>query len=329
MEEFKPIEFQQARDFSRKMNTTFEFIRQNFKSLGKAILYIAGPPVLTASLLIGFFFSEFITLSEGLQSSGDAEQLGNYFLSVSFWLQVSLLFVLVFISYVISIATINNYIILYHEKKTNKIEVAEVWSRVQNTFWTYLGTTFLFFIALLLAYIALLIPVFILGAISPFLIFFGFMFFAVAFVFLLISSYLTYFVQLYERKNFFDALVRSYKLINNGKWWSTFGLLFILQLIMGISSYIFMIPYYFVMFTYGLHSVSGESPLQIPDSLYIVAFVCFTLYYMAQMLLSALPNVGIAFQYFNLVELKEARGLMSQIETIGQNDSGPRPEEHF
>lgn len=329
MEEFKPIELQEARDFSRKMNVTFEFIRQNFKPLGKAIVYIAGPPVLTASLLIGFFFSEFITLSESIQSSGNAEQLGDYFLSVSFWLQIALMFVLVFISYVISIATINNYIILYHEKKTNKIEVSEVWSRVQNTFWTYLGTTLLFFLALLLAYIVLLIPIFVLAGISPFLIFFGFVFFVGGLIFLFISSSLTYFVQLYERKNFFDALTRSYKLVNNGKWWSTFGLLFILQLIMGISSYIFMIPYYIVMFSYSLHSISGESPMQIPDSLYIIAFVCFTLYYMAQMLLSALPNVGIAFQYFNLVELKEARGLMNQIETIGQNDSGPRPEEHF
>jgi hypothetical protein len=48
------------------------------------------------------------------------------------------------------------------------------------------------------------------------------------------------------------------------------------------------------------------------------------------MLLSTLPNVGIAFQYFNLVELKEARGLMSQIETIGQPSIDPnRPEENF
>jgi hypothetical protein len=40
--------------------------------------------------------------------------------------------------------------------------------------------------------------------------------------------------------------------------------------------------------------------------------------------------VGIAFQYFNLVELKEARGLMSQIETIGQPGVDPnRPEETF
>jgi hypothetical protein len=48
------------------------------------------------------------------------------------------------------------------------------------------------------------------------------------------------------------------------------------------------------------------------------------------MLLYALPNIGIAFQYFNLVELKEARGLMNQIENLGQAPTDThRPEEHF
>ena len=51
---------------------------------------------------------------------------------------------------------------------------------------------------------------------------------------------------------------------------------------------------------------------------------------MAQLLMYALPNVGIAFQYFNLVELKEAKGLMGQIENLGQSTASEnRPEEHF
>jgi hypothetical protein len=40
--------------------------------------------------------------------------------------------------------------------------------------------------------------------------------------------------------------------------------------------------------------------------------VLFTLYYLAQMVLGALPNIGIAFQYFNLVEMKEAKGLLGK-----------------
>ena len=61
-----------------------------------------------------------------------------------------------------------------------------------------------------------------------------------------------------------------------------------------------------------------------------MTIVVLTLTYLAQTLLTALPNVGTAFQYFNLVELKEARGLMAQIETLGQPQPQASPEdEHF
>ena len=75
-----------------------------------------------------------------------------------------------------NIATINNYLLLYEKKRTNKIEVSEVWERVRATFWMYFSTMFLFMILVIAAYIVLLIPIGILAAISPFLIFFGVLF---------------------------------------------------------------------------------------------------------------------------------------------------------
>ncbi len=330
MEEFKLIEFQQTRDFSRKINTTFEFLRQNFKALMKSILYIAGPPVLVGSLLLGSFIGDFFSLLQGAQTGSNPELAADYFLSVSFWLQLSLMILLLFISYIITIATINSYIILYQEKQTNKLEVSEVWNKTRQLFWPYLGTTVLFFLAFLVVYIVLLIPVFILGDMSSLLLLFiGFPVLICGVIYLMISASLTYFVQAYEKKNFFDSIARSFRLVNNGKWWSTFGLLFILQMIVGTISYIFLIPYYIIVFTASLHSAQSGAPFELSETMGLIILVCFTLYYMAQMLLYSLPHLGVAFQYFNLVELKEARGLMSQIETLGKPDAGPRPEENF
>lgn len=51
MENFVPIKYHQLRDFSEKINVTFLFIKQNFKSLAKALIYIAGPPALMVSLV--------------------------------------------------------------------------------------------------------------------------------------------------------------------------------------------------------------------------------------------------------------------------------------
>lgn len=331
MEEFKAIEFQQTRDFSRKLNTTFEFLRQNFKSLGKCILYISGPSVLVASLLIGSFMGEFFTLTTSLQSqAGNPEAFGNYFLSVSFWLQIIAMLIFFFISFVVTIATINTYLTIYIEKQTNKIEVQEVWDRVRILFWKYSGTTVLFFLSYIVVIIVLILPIAILGAISPFLIFFGVMFLFIGVLFIAISISLTFFVQAHEKKNFFDSIVRSYRLVNNGKWWSTFGLIFILQMITGISSYIFLMPYYIIVFSASLHTATTGNPFEMSTTMVTITIVCFTLYYMAQMILYSLPNVGIAFQYFNLVELKEARGLMSQIETLGEQTLDTnRPEENY
>jgi len=331
MEEFKAIEFQQSRDFSRKLNTTFEFLRQNFKALGKSILYISGPSVLVASLLIGSFMGEFFTLTTSLQSqAGNPEALGNYFLSISFWLQALAMFIFFYISFVVTLATINTYLNIYIEKQTNKIEVQEVWDRVRMLFWEYAGTVFLFVVGYILVIIVLVVPIAILGAISPFLIFFGVIFLIVGVMFLAVSISLTFFVQAHEKKNFFESIVRSYRLVNNGKWWSTFGLIFILQMITGISSYIFLMPYYIIVFSASLHTASTGNPFEMSTTMTTITIVCFTLYYMAQMILYSLPNVGIAFQYFNLVELKEARGLMSEIETLGeQTPEANRPEESY
>ena len=131
MENFKIIEFHKTRDFSNKLNTTFAFVKQNFKALSKSILYIAGPPVLVASLLLSTFMADFFKLVLG--AAGNPEAFQNYFLSVNFWLQMVLMFVFMMVSYVAIIATTNNYLILYNEQKSNAIDVNDVWVRVRET----------------------------------------------------------------------------------------------------------------------------------------------------------------------------------------------------
>ncbi|HMG93262.1 MAG TPA: hypothetical protein VK589_24565 [Chryseolinea sp.] len=327
MENFNTIEFHHTRDFSRKMNATFEFIRQNFKSLGKSILVIAGPPVIVASLIIATFLGEFMDLTRAVSTnSGDPEVFETYFMSVNFWLQILLMFVLFLLSSIMSIATINNYIILYEEKRTNNIDVVEVWRRVRETFWMYFGTTLVFFLLAIAAYIALLIPVGILAAISPALIFLGMMAMVCAIVYLMVSVSLTYFIRAYEKKGFFDAAMRSFKLVRD-KWWSTFGLIFVLYIVMMTISYIFLIPWYIAMVTTALHNTSTEM-LDQPMMTWPMMLL-FTLYYLAQIVLGALPNIGIAFQYFNLVERKEAKGLLGRIDTLGQSQPQSTSDEQY
>ncbi len=329
MENFRVIEFHRRRDFSKKMNATFEFIRQNWKPLFRSIFVIAGPPVLVASMIIGSFFGDLLSLTQGVANGvADPQATQDYFLSASFWLQALLAIVFVLLSSVMSIATINNYIILYSERQSNNIEVREVWERVSATFWMYFRTTCFFGFLVLTMYILMVIPVVMLSAISPFLTMLGMITLFFAIIYTVISLSMTFIVRAVEKRSFFDSLARSFKLVQ-GKWWSTFGLIIVLYFVMITISYIPLIPWYATMIVTTLHNTSDIGASEPQSFSEVLMLALFTIYYMVQMILSTLPNIGIAFQYFNLVELKEAKGLLSEIDTFGLAPSPAPPDEQY
>ena len=56
------VNFRQVREFAEIINVTFSFIRQNFKPLGKVIIYIVGPFILVSSLVGGFMQESMLSL---------------------------------------------------------------------------------------------------------------------------------------------------------------------------------------------------------------------------------------------------------------------------
>jgi hypothetical protein len=325
MQNFQAIDLRQPRDFSRKMNATFEFLRQNFKQLSKSILFIAGPPILLASVLMGTFVGDAFSVS-ALSPGG----FGDSYMSPSFWMQLILVMVFFLVSTISTIATINSYIVLYSEKKTNQIEVSEVWERVRSTFWMYLGTTLMFTVLSIVVYIVLAIPVVILTAITPVLVFFAVLacFFVV--IWLFISASLVFIIRAFEDVGFMEAVARSFRLVR-GKWWSTFGLIVLLYLIVMFVSYFIILGWSMITLATALHDVDSASVAEKGQTLQIFTVVFFSFYYLLQMVLYSLPNVGIAFQYFNLVERKEAKNLINQIDNIGQTPTSPAhgPDEQY
>jgi hypothetical protein len=278
-------------------------------------------------MIIGSFMGEFFKLIQATTlNPGDTETIQSYFTSVGFWLQLVLMMIFFGVSSVMTIATINNYIVLYGEKQTNQIEVSEVWERVRSSFMMYFTTMFFFFLMAIAMYILLIIPVVLLAAVSPGLIVIGMMLMFVVFFYLTISVSLTFIVRTYERKGFLDSIGRSFKLVQ-GKWWSTFGLIVVLYLIMMVISYIPMMPWYIMTVISTLHNTSSDT-LQTPTPMgEMTTIIFFVLYYMIQMVLATLPNIGIAFQYFNLVELKEAKGLVNKIDTLGETPASTHESE--
>lgn len=316
MEEFNLIQFHETRNFGKKINTVFEFIKQNFKPLSKSILFIAGPAVLIGSLFLGSFFSTFMGRALNPQGTSPEETV-RFFSSASFWGEMVLMYLFLFVSYVITLATINSYVWLYGQKKTNQIEVAEVWEKVRETIWKYLGSFLLIVVSVVVIFFVVVILSIVLQNISVALVvLFGIAAFIFV-VYLFVGISLVFYIQVSEDLSFFEAAARSLRLVS-GKWWSTFGISLVLSMIGGAISYIFIIPYYIFMFVSVFNNASTGHAMEMSDTFKVVSFIFLTLYYMSQMLLQSLPSLGLVFQYYNLVELKEAKGLMSDIENFGK-----------
>ncbi|WP_333818919.1 hypothetical protein [Ohtaekwangia sp.] len=335
METTNVIEFQRARNFSQKMSVTFDFLRQNFKSFAKSMLFIAGPPVILSSIFIGDIFNRFMGFSVASQNrfgSSNPEELQNYFSSSTFWLQILGIVLFAWIGGVITIATTYGYMRVYSEKRTSSIEVSEVWAQVRRTFWMHFGTLTLYVIVMIVLFVILAIPLgLIMGAasfISPFLTIFGVLaFYLFAFV-LSINMSLVFIIRESEHIGFFDGLSRLFYLVKN-KMWSTAGIGFINTLIQSTVSFIFFLPWYISFIVSMLHQAKGEVYEEPGGVMAAVNSLFLILYFVCNTLLYSLPLVALAFQYYNLVELKESKGLMSSIETFGQSTAQPQNDEHY
>lgn len=329
MENFKAIEFQQERDFSKKMNATFEFIRQNFKSLSKSLLFIAGPTILLGSFFISSFYGKIFSASQMAGNPEAAQNMLENFQTIGFWLEIAGIALFTFLAGVFTISVVNNYMLAYEAKKSSSIEVSEIWDRVRQTLPMYVVTMILYVLALIVTYVVALVPMFLFTTISPVLAFFGVLILICVIIYIWVNLTLLFFIRAYEKKGFIESVSRCFYLIRD-KWWSTFGLLFVTSLIGGTVASLFFIPWYINMIVTMLHSVQTntfEEPSTISQ---LINNVFLLLYFLASFLLQALPLIALIFQYFNLVERKEAKGLLSRIQTIGQapNSGNPSDEKY-
>lgn len=317
------IELHRTRDFGKKLNATVEFIKENFKPLFKSLLYISGPFIVIGSIFFTQIFSGFFRImvnsTQGTEPSIDNMiSMGMYGIAAAIFL---------ILGGTAIIATVNEYIVLY-EKQGNEITVNQVWERVKNSYFSVLGTMILYTVVLIASYVAIIIPAALLGAASPGLMVIVMIAFYVGMIYVVVSFSFIFIIRAYEKVGFSTAVSRCFYLIKS-KWWSTFGLLLVTSIIQSVISSIFFIPWYANFLIEMLHNVDAQA-FEEPGLLFqVINTVTMLLYMTCSYILYCIPLVAIAFQYFNLVEMKEARGLMSKIDTLGSEEQKEDDEEHY
>jgi hypothetical protein len=230
-------------------------------------------------LLAGVFMGLYQSLIFNFKLQPELERFAIPFLFAMFFMMLSYL--------VITVVTYS-HLILYKESEPANIEIDDVWQIVKRNFWMILFT----------------------GIGYTVLVFIGFVFLIIPGIYLSIALSLIFIIRLEEKLYFFDAVRRCTKIIS-GNWWFTFGLIIVVGMIQGFLGFILYVPNYivtiFLAFA-GVDSSTGDTG----RVLYIISSIIASL----GVLLYSISTIAIAFQYYNLVERKEAPGLMEQIEEI-------------
>lgn len=288
------IQLFKQRDFGNKINATFQYITQNFQSLGLALLYIVGPVALVAGIAAGVLQSNFLKIASEVESDGAnnpmaAFQMMSQFASPTFWL--TMLFSL--LANVAVVLTTYAHMKLYDRTKGGPISVADVWAEVQPM----IGRAII--ISILTSIITAV----------------GFMFFIIPGIYVAVVLSLSLAVTAFEGTEFGATWSRCFQLIRD-KWWSTLGLILVMALIVIIIGLIFAIPTAIIAFLTGAKMLPNVS----------VAWLVLgsVINQVGRTLLNVVIYTAIGFQYTNLVERQEGRGMISAIDSIGTSPTQPR-----
>lgn len=294
-EAYKPrINFFQQRNFGEKVNITFDFLKENFKPLFKIILLVEAPLILIISVFYTFFFMNMMGMS-GAMAAGEVSPMEMNNQMNSFFSSYSIIMVLGVVAVSTFFAILIRYMKLYQTQPPSTITIKSV-----------LPTLFKDSAMLFGAYILYIITVIL-----------GMMFFFFPGIYLAIAFSMVFTIVIFEEENVFNGLSRSISLIR-GKWWSTFGLLFIIGIIQGVIAMMFYIPFYSLMFTQMMFSLEGNEVFDRPsDFMIVLQSILMAVAYAGVFFTYSIGAIAISFQYFNLREKHESVGLISDIDNLG------------
>ena len=283
------LQLYKVRDFGAKINATIEYIRENIVSLLKVVLLIVVP----LGLLMGIFFSSMF--STIFQASLNPEMSGADGMSFMADLGVNylLMMLLSMVTGAFMIGSVYAYMRL-NDKSENPPSPLEVIKKVA------------------VKIPQLIVLMILIGIVSGI----GMMFFVLPGIYLGVTLSLALPIFIFEDLGIGKSFSKSFQLIK-GKWWSTFGLLLITGIIASIVSYLFAIPFYIGLFGDAFMTASitgGDDPAAV--------FEAFSSWYMVVgmgiMMIGSyvtylIPLIALSFQYFNLSERIEGRGILGQI----------------
>lgn len=323
----KTIKFRKERNFSEKLNATFAFMSDHIKPIGTNIMLIAGPFALLAGICYSLYQSyTFNTAFSG--ATGTAAEAGPDAGLMAGGILGMFFFSLIAFSLVVAI--VMRHIRLYIAEGHSHISTEFLWKNIWKDFFSVLGTSIVIMLMFMLLITIIMLPVFLAiesGARNPVMFALVFLLAFIAMMLVAPAFFLLYPIRSIEGRSNFHAISRLFRLIP-GKWLSTAGLVIVMHIIQTVIATVFAIPMYILFFMKAMHATDTQTAFQPQSSLDDVLFsLAGGLSMLGSFALYGLVLIAVTFQYFNLVERREATGLLERIDTFGEKKISPEDEE--
>lgn len=316
------INFHVARDFSELFNVATKFLSQNFKHFFKTLFFIAGPFVLISSIFGAFYQSHAL---RNIQAAAGGGQFNVYstLMNQFGWEYVAFIFCS-FCSGMVMLTTIYSYIIAYNLHGPNNFDIALVKELVFKNIWKVMkGALTVFLIVIAILILASIIGGILISVLSVFgivlvvLLVIGLIFILPPYLWQFASFYLP---MLTEDLSVSEAL-RKIRGLMRGDFFSTWLLIVVATLILGILALVFSIPlliYQTVLQLGGMSTTADNVPYMVIAAL---STFCHSFIY-------SVFYIVCAFHYYSLTEKKDGTALLNRIDEIGNTPSNNVDEQY-
>ncbi|RYZ99801.1 MAG: hypothetical protein EOP47_15815 [Sphingobacteriaceae bacterium] len=294
------IELRRMRDFGEIINDTFAFVKDNFKELFKPMIIICSFFIVLGTISYAFMQTSMLEgLTDTTTNPGTRPSFTARYTNMGYLLG-SVLYYISFTIYTLFVFVITySYIAIYKDKpEGEKPSFSEVWGYLKYYLLRSLGSSILIVLIITVGTVLCFFPGVYLGTV--------------------LSLVLP--VIILENTSFGFAFNKSFNLIKNN-WWLTFGIIFVISLIIGFASSIASIPV--MLLTLSKMFLKWN----------IVIFPLMLIFgLLANILLMgyALLAISLSLCYFSYSEQKEGTGLLNRIDTLGKNDDASHlPTEQY
>jgi hypothetical protein len=299
MENYSSVKFYQKRDFGDNLNAGFTFIRENFKPLFKTVVSVAGPFGLLSIIFTLFWTS---SIYDGIETMETTASESPFAAVASFFGGSFFLYFLSSLAFsLFGFLSVVGYVKLHFQNKELPVATADIWRECLSHVGALLLVGILFYLGMVVGFIFLLIPGIFLA------------------VYWSLAPYLT----VLENKGL-SAFGRSAELLR-GNWWRTFAYLLVVIIIAVVVSLVFALPGSILGATAGLFATSETEALQSVGAFSWVNIVSVLISSIGTLFSYILFAVPVAFYIGSLIEEKESRGLMAEIEA--EENAQPKQDE--